>query len=54
MRPEYIVLYPRWFPLLDADPVRFPVAHRLPIPNNVAMAGDELVIYATPWTRRTS
>lgn len=54
VRPEYIVLYPRWFPLLDADPVRFPVAHRLPIPNNVAMAGDELVIYATPWTRRTS
>ncbi len=50
-RPEYIVLYPSWFPLLDAEPSRFPVLHRIRIPNNVAMASDELVIYATPWTR---
>ncbi|HSM13741.1 MAG TPA: hypothetical protein VLA66_06705, partial [Thermoanaerobaculia bacterium] len=50
-RPEYVVVYPAWFPLLDAEPRRFPVRHRIAVPNNVAMAGDELVIYATPWTR---
>lgn len=53
VRPEYIVLYPRWFPLLDADPEQFPVVKRFPIPENVAMGGDELVVYATPWTRST-
>lgn len=51
VRPEYIVLYPRWFPLLEGDPARFPVLERFPIPDNVAMGGDELVVYATPWTR---
>ena len=51
VRPEIIVIYPRWFPLLDKDPQRFPVLHRIAIPDNVAMGGDELVVYATPWTR---
>lgn len=51
VRPEYIVLFPSWFPLLDAEPERFPALERIEIPNNVAMGGDELVVYATPWTR---
>lgn len=51
VKPEFIILYPRWFPLLEADPARFPVLERFSIPNNVAMGGDELVVYATPWTR---
>jgi hypothetical protein len=50
-RPEYVVVYPRWFPLLDAEPARFPALHRFRIPNNIAMAGEELVVYSTPWTR---
>jgi len=51
VRPEYIVLFPSWYPLLDSDPARFPVLERIRIPNNVTMGGDELVVYATPWTR---
>lgn len=51
VRPEIIVIYPRWFPLLDKDPARFPVLHRISIEDNIAMGGDELVVYATPWTR---
>jgi hypothetical protein len=51
VRPEIVVIYPRWFPLLDKDPKRFPVLHRIAIPDNIAMGGDELVVYATPWTR---
>jgi hypothetical protein len=50
-RPDYIVVYPRWFALPERDPARFPVQLRLRIPDNVTMAGDELVVYATPWTR---
>ncbi len=51
-RPDYVVVYPEWFPLLEAEPASFPVLHRIKIPDNVAMAGDELVVYATPWTRK--
>jgi hypothetical protein len=51
VRPEYIVVYPRWFPLLEGDPARFPALERIQIPDNVAMGGDELVVYGTPWTR---
>jgi arabinofuranosyltransferase len=53
-RPEYVVVFPRWFPLLEAQPGRFPARVRFRIERNVAMAGDELVIYATPWTRPTA
>ena len=51
VRPEIIVIFPSWFSQLDREPERFPVLHRIHVPDNVAMAGAELVIYATPWTR---
>ncbi len=50
-RPDYVVLFPHWFPLLEQLPESFPVVHRRRIEDNVALAGDELVVYATPWTR---
>jgi hypothetical protein len=50
-RPEYVVVYPAWFPLLEHESERFPPLHRIRIADNVALAGDELVVYATPWTR---
>lgn len=50
-RPDYVVVYPRWFALPERDPARFPPQLRVRIPDNVTMAGDELVVYATPWTR---
>jgi len=50
-RPEWVVVFPRWFPLLERDPLRFPARARFRIQGNVAMAGDELVVYSTPWTR---
>jgi hypothetical protein len=50
-RPEYVVVFPRWWPLLERERARFPPLVRFRIPDNVAMAGDELVVYATPWTR---
>jgi len=50
-RPEYVVVFPRWLPELEGQPRSFPSELRLPIDRNVAMGGDELVVYSTPWTR---
>jgi hypothetical protein len=49
-RPDYLVAYPAWYPALVADPAFRPL-HRLHIDGNITMAGDELILYATPWTR---
>jgi arabinofuranosyltransferase len=49
-RPDYVVVFPSWFPGLARDP-RFRPVHALAIPGNITMGGDEIVIYETPWTR---
>jgi len=48
--PDYVVVFPNWLPGLGRDP-RFQPVHVLPIPGNITMGGDEIVVYATPWTR---
>jgi hypothetical protein len=50
--PDYVVIFPNWFPALAADP-RFKEVYRLEIPGNITMGGNEIVVYATPWTRGT-
>jgi arabinofuranosyltransferase len=50
-RPDYLVVYPEWDPRITGDTARFPPLVRLEIPDNITMAGDELVVHATPWTR---
>jgi hypothetical protein len=49
-RPDYVAVFPSWFPDLARDP-RFRPVHALAIPDNVTMGGDEIVVYETPWTR---
>jgi hypothetical protein len=49
-RPDYIAIFPTWIPGVARDP-RFVPVHRLRIPDNITMGGDEIVVYATPWTR---
>jgi hypothetical protein len=49
-RPDYVVIFPSWFPTLVHDP-RFRPVYNLPIQGNVTMGGNEIVVYATPWTR---
>ncbi len=49
-RPDYVVVFPSWFPSLARDP-RFRAVYVLPIPQNITMGGDEIVVYETPWTR---
>jgi hypothetical protein len=48
--PDYVVIFPSWFPALAADP-RFQPVYTLPIPGNITMGGSEIVVYRTPWTR---
>ena len=50
-RPDYLVVYPKWFPELAADRSLVRPLARLPIPGNITMADDELVIYETVWNR---
>jgi hypothetical protein len=49
-RPDYVIVFPSWLPAVERDP-RFRPVHKLTIPGNVTMGGDEIVVYATPWTR---
>jgi arabinofuranosyltransferase len=48
--PDYVVIFPSWFPNLARDP-RFRPLYALPIQGNITMGGNEIVVYATPWTR---
>jgi hypothetical protein len=50
-RPDYLVVFPSWFPGLVSDGSRYRPLHRIVIPDNITMGGDELVLYSTPWTR---
>ncbi len=50
-RPDYLVVFPAWFPELVAAGGPFEPLHRVAVPDNITMGGDELVLYATPWTR---
>ena len=48
-RPDYLIAFPAaWSSRLLA---RLHPVQRIAVPGNVTMAGDELVLYATPWTR---
>jgi hypothetical protein len=49
-RPDYLVIFPAWFPHLVQDP-RFRPLHEVAIRDNITMGGNTVVVYATPWTR---
>ena len=49
-RPDYLVVFPSWFPELFSSGGDFQPVHGLRIPGNITMGGDELVVFSTPWT----
>jgi hypothetical protein len=49
-RPDYLVIFPAWFPHLSQDP-RFRPLYQVEVKNNITMGGPEVTVYATPWTR---
>jgi len=48
---DYVATFPAATPLFARRPDLFPPLLRFPVPGNITMVGDELVLYATPWTR---
>ncbi|HEX2223106.1 MAG TPA: hypothetical protein VHN15_02745 [Thermoanaerobaculia bacterium] len=49
--PDYLVVFPEWFPGVVKRPEVFRPVYGVSIPNNITMGGDSLVVYETPWTR---
>ena len=50
-RPDYMAVFPSWYSMVADEDRQFEEVHRIAIPDNVTMGGDELVLYSTPWTR---
>jgi hypothetical protein len=50
-RPDYLIVYPRWYPEIAGDRARFRPLVAFDVPNNVTLAGDRLTVHTTPWTR---
>ncbi len=50
-KPDFIVAYPGWHPMITNDRDNFRPIYRLEIPENITMAGDEMLVYTTPWNR---
>jgi hypothetical protein len=50
-QPDYLVIFPTWFPAVERVP-GFRRVQMFEVPNNVTMGGNQIGVYATPWTRR--
>ncbi len=50
-RPDFLVIFPGWYPGLGSLNSGFVPLYELEIPDNIAMGGDRIVVYGTPWTR---
>ncbi len=49
-RPDFLAIFPDWFPALVAEGSPFTPLESFTIPNNITLFGDQIVIYSTPWT----
>jgi hypothetical protein len=50
-KPDYLVVFPRSYPWLTGAADGFAKVRGFAVRDNVTMAGDELAVYSTPWTR---
>jgi hypothetical protein len=49
--PDYLIIFPAWFPHLSAKPDWFMPIYRLRLEHNTVSGADEMVVYETPWNR---
>jgi hypothetical protein len=49
--PDYLIIFPAWFPKLSAMADRFRPIYRLRLDHNTVAGADEMVVYETPWNR---
>jgi hypothetical protein len=50
-RPDYLIVFPEWFPGLLSPESGFVPEYVLENPDNRTMGGSRLVAFSTPWTR---
>jgi hypothetical protein len=50
-RPDYVAIFPSWYPDIAARPDLFREVYRVSIADNLVSAGSVIVVYSTPWTR---
>jgi hypothetical protein len=49
--PDYLIIFPAWFPELSAMTDRFRPLQRIRLERNTVAGADEMVVYETPWNR---
>lgn len=49
--PDFLVIFPEWYPGIEGLNERFVPQFELEIPANIASGGNRIVVYSTPWTR---
>jgi hypothetical protein len=49
--PDYLIVFPAWFPTLSAMSDRFRPLHRVRLDHNTVAGADELVVYEAIWSR---
>ncbi len=49
--PDYLVIFPDWFPALSAMADRFTPIHQIRLDHNTVAGADLMVVYETPWNR---
>ncbi|HTY77266.1 MAG TPA: hypothetical protein VMI34_05565 [Candidatus Bathyarchaeia archaeon] len=50
--PDYLIVFPAWFPGLSARRDLFTPVHRVKLAHNTVAGADEMVVYETVWNRR--
>ncbi len=49
--PDYLIVFPAWFPRLTARADRFTPIHRVRLAHNTVAGAEEMVVYETVWAR---
>ncbi len=49
--PDYLIIFPAWFPALSTRADRFTPIHRVRLAHNAVAGADEMVVYETAWNR---
>ena len=49
--PDYLIVFPAWFPTISAMAERFHPVYRVKLAHNEVAGADELVVYETAWSR---
>jgi hypothetical protein len=49
--PDYLIVFPTWFPTLTAMRERFTAVERVRLAHNTVSGAEEMVVYETEWSR---